>query len=35
MLVGSYNRLVVEQVKKSGTDPVGKPWLYLTQAGRF
>ena len=22
-------------MEKSGTDPVGKPWLYLTQAGRF
>jgi len=25
---------IVEQVKKYGTDPVGKPWLYLSQAGR-
>ena len=27
--------LLLNKWKKSGTDPVGKPWLYLSQAGRF
>ena len=26
---GFLRYLIVEQVEKSGTDPVGKPWLYL------
>ena len=35
-LIAAYRAaLIVEQVEKSGTDPVGKPWLYLSQAGRF